>query len=118
MMGVFQRSGISVLGSMINKGLTALIEKKLVGAGAVEHIELDKQQRNIQVTLLLEGETESVRICLEGYRLETKNGRTHIAFERIITSRRWLSMLLHEYGQGMSFPVPSKYASMVSLILP
>ncbi|MDP2506244.1 MULTISPECIES: hypothetical protein [unclassified Oceanobacter] len=118
MMGVFQQSGISVLGSMINKGLTALIEKKLVGAGAVEHIELDKQQRNIQVTLLLEGETESVRICLEGYRLETKDGRTRIAFERIITSRRWLSMLLHEYGQGMSFPVPSKYASMVSLILP
>ena len=37
-----------MFGSMINKGLTALIEKKLAGAGTVEHVELDKQQRRVR----------------------------------------------------------------------
>ncbi len=117
-MSAFGWSDSGVFGSMINKGLTALIEKKLAGAGTVEHVELDKQQRSIQVTLLLEGESEPLLVSLEGYRLEEQHGRTKIVFERTTASRRWMAVLLQEYGQEFSFLVPEKYASLVGFILP
>lgn len=100
---------------MIQKGLNLFLNGKY---GTVESLNLETKTKQLQLTLLLNGETEPVDVEVGRYKIDDSNpDKMKISLHEIKASRQWMQELATDQAEGKSIDIPQKLSSVVKLIL-
>ncbi|EHJ46650.1 hypothetical protein DFW101_0633 [Solidesulfovibrio carbinoliphilus subsp. oakridgensis] len=75
--------------------------------GEVRDLALDTKARSIRVEVLPVGESEPIKVAVEGYGLTTDStGRGWLTFTSLSTSREWLTLLAAKVLPDKRLPLP------------
>ena len=100
---------------MIQKGLNMFLNGKY---GTVESFNLETKSKQLQMTLLLNGETETVDVEVGRYKIDDSNpDKLKISLHEIKASRQWMQELAHDRAEGKTIDVPQKLSSVVRMVL-
>ena len=87
-------------GKLKDKGLSAafaaFLKDKVAPYGELMDLTLDSTAKTIQVLVLPTGETEAVRLTLEGYEFMEKDGRRYLILGPVLASRPWIEALVND----------------------
>lgn len=92
----------------LSKLLLSSARQYLHEYGEVLDLVLDTTARSISVNMLPVGEQTPIRVNLSGYGLTTDStGRGWLTFERLSTSRQWLTLVAERAMPDKKLPLPS-----------
>ena len=75
--------------------------------GEVQHLKIDSQLKQLEVTCLLNGESASITIKIENYVVETDGEKKFIRATGFSCSRPWLHNLLSDFGPRQRIELPA-----------
>ncbi len=93
-------------------GVRKFLGSRLEGYGRITQLKIDTQIRQIELGLLLEGESAPVEVVLRNYAIADQAGVVSISAPTgaFTTSRAWLTTLLNAQVAGRQFVIPEPYA--------
>ena len=92
----------------LSKLLLSAAKPFLSAYGEVLHLTIDSAARTLTVDVLPVGERESIRVEVIGYNLTTDaTGRGWLTFERLSTSRQWLTLVAEKALPERRVKLPS-----------
>ena len=94
-----------------------LLNRKLDKFGEITHLEFDSNKDEIELEVVLKGETAPLKVILKGYTLTEVEGKHYIRIQNIRTSREWLNHVVEDYVHGKEFKVPKKYVRLIRKVL-
>ena len=95
----------------------SLLNKKLTKFGEISHLEFDSNKDEIELEVILKGETAPLKVLIKGYTLAEKEGKHYLSIQNIETSREWLNHVAKDYVHDKEFKVPKKYVRLIRKIL-
>ena len=98
--------------------LKAFLNHKIKDFGKMTTLHIDTQEKRIQLTANLLGETEPIDASLK-YTLEESDGRTFFVPTELTCSRQWLSLLAQQMLKDnvIRFEIPSGIAATMVKVL-
>jgi len=78
------------------KSLLFGINKLLDEYGKVEDMKVDREKKRIDMEVLLKGEEKSIKIKVNGYRIESKGEKSRIILKDVRSDRKWLDAVFFE----------------------
>jgi len=107
-MALFNIDLASAKDKSLSKLLLSAAKPLLSQYGEVLHLAIDSAARKLAVEVLPVGERESIQVELVGYALTTdENGRGWLTFERLDTSRQWLTLVAQKVLPERRVKLPS-----------
>jgi len=70
---------------------------------------IDSINKKITLEVLLKGESEIIKIEVYGYKIVEKNKAIFFEFDKIVTSREWLNVLIENYKSHIPSEIPKEY---------
>lgn len=101
----------------MSAGAKVAINTQLKEYGKMLKLNLNSQEKCIDLEVLLYGEKESLRVKVDKYILEEDQGKFFLKIYGVQTSRAWINKLASSYLEGKSFEIPSEYANMIKVIV-
>ena len=74
--------------------------------GEVQHLKIDSQLKQLEVTCLLNGESASITIKIENYVVETEGDKKFIHATSFVCNRPWLQNVLIDHGYRQRVELP------------
>ena len=90
---------------------------KLKEYGKMLKLNLNSQEKSIEMELLLDGEKESLTVKVDNYILEEDQGKYFLKIYGVETSRAWINTIASSYLEGKAFEIPAEYAKMLKVIV-
>ncbi|MDR2980981.1 MAG: hypothetical protein LBV12_01895 [Puniceicoccales bacterium] len=96
------------MGNFISDQLAKFLNQRMEGVGTVDDLDLGSD--SISATISLIGETESVKLDVNGIRWSTSDGKLHLHFHTARASRPWLQAILNIASEktGKRISIPDK----------
>ena len=94
--------GIDVLKPIIN------IYLKKEELGKMLKFEIDSEEKSIDCSLLLNGETEPVYIQINDYQIIESDSVTQIKIRDVSIDRKWMEVLAKKHLVSKTFEIPDK----------
>ena len=85
--------------------------------GKMLKLNLDSQNKSIEMELLLDGEVEPLHVKIDRYELTEEDGVHFLKISGITTSRAWINTLAASHLEGKRFEIPAEYAKMLKVIV-
>jgi hypothetical protein len=85
--------------------------------GRLLALKLNSEQKTLDLTVELKGESSPVRILLQDYELTQENGRRFLTVRQIDTSREWLTAAANAWAAGRKFALPEQAGGMLAQFL-
>ena len=102
---------------MLSLFLRQRLRELLGDIGEVRSLVIDSSAHDVQMSIVLEGEAEPVRIHVTRYAL-TRDGKTLVlTFDEVETSRVWVNRALHRFLPNPRFEIPDEYADIAERLL-
>ena len=98
------------------KALGSYLEKY----GDVLNFSIQPDTKTIVLEVLLKGETEPLKITLDGYELieaSGPGGKPALRVRRASASREWVQVLLGQFLEGKSIDLPPQAAPLLKLLI-
>jgi hypothetical protein len=102
-------STISLIGS-------GIVKRVLHAIGDVQSFTFDSRMKEVAVRIVLRGEEETTEIRLCRYHITEPEGVLKIRFEKIETTKEWLTAAAEKFFTGRDIEVPEQYAMEVKAI--
>jgi hypothetical protein len=102
-------STISLIGS-------GIVKRVLHPVGEVQSFSFHSRMKEVEIRIILRGEEETTEIRLCRYRVTEPDGVLKIRFEKIETSKEWLTAAGEKFLIGRDLEVPEQYAMEVKAI--
>ena len=98
------------------------INNRIKEYGEMVNLKIDSKNKRIELDILLKGEKESIIIYIDKYEIVNKNDNNYIKFNKISSSREWISVLLNNlivpnYAPKKMLEIDSRYASVIDILL-
>jgi hypothetical protein len=108
--------------SLISGTTIALANKtlnyKIPGIGKITDIEIDSVNKSVYFDLRLVGETDIVRLHIQGYRIIEEENQKFLCWNKIITSKPWITLLIAKFEpERNKIVVSSTFAWLVDLLV-
>lgn len=100
----------------LSAGARVAINRQLKEYGKMLKLNLDSQEKSIELEVLLDGEKEPLSVKVDNYRLEEDQGKFFLKIYGVHTSRAWINTVASSYLEGKSFEIPAEYAKMLKVI--
>ena len=85
--------------------------------GRVTDLKLNSDSGELDVTLDLKGEAESLRVHIQQYEIVEENQKMFLVIHRVVTSRAWLTALAQNLAVGRKLELPDEIAKHVARFL-
>lgn len=108
---------ISLKDAAMSKAVQIALNRYIKEYGAILHLNLDSENKTIEVEILLEGEVEPLAVKVGKYEIVEENGANYIKVQDVHTSRVWLNTLASSYLEDKKFPVPAEYVKLLKVIV-
>ncbi len=95
---------------------TGIVKRMLHSIGAVQSFSFDSRKKEVAVTIILRDEEEPTEIRLCRYRVTEPDGVLKIRFEKIVTSKAWLTAAAEKFFIGRDLDVPEHFVMEVKAI--
>ncbi len=99
-----------------SKGVQLAINTYLKEYGKMLKLNLDSQNKSIEMEILLDGEAEPLHVKIDRYELTEEDGVHFLKISGITTSRAWINTLAASHLEGKHFEIPAEYAKMLKTI--
>lgn len=90
---------------------------KIASYGELQEFTLDLKQKTMEIQVLLEGESSSITLRVDGYQMLKKGDDTYLIIKKLDASRKWLLLLLNDLVVEKTIPVPNEYATLLKMVL-
>ena len=101
----------------LSKGVKIAINRKVKEYGKMIKLNLDSDNKTIELELMLDGEKEPLHVKVNHYKLSHENGRHYLVAEDIVTSRAWINTVASQYLHGQKFEIPEEYAKLLKVVV-
>ena len=101
----------------LSKGAQMAINTQIEAYGKVQSLHLDSQKKNIELSVLLEGESEVLKVHVSKYDFTEIDGKHQLRIQGITTSRAWINTIASAYLEGKAFNIPNEYAKMFKVVI-
>jgi hypothetical protein len=101
----------------LSKGAKTALNIAMSEYGKVLHIDLDSSQKCMRAEVLLDGESEVLKINVGHYELGQREGDFTLKLYEVHTSRAWLNTLASNMLEGRALKIPAKYAKMLNRVV-
>jgi hypothetical protein len=95
---------------------TGIVKRMLHSLGDVQSFSFNSHKKEVGIHIILKGEEETTEIRLCHYRVTEPDGVLQIRFEKIETSKEWLTAAGEKFIAGRDLDVPPQYAMEVKAI--
>jgi hypothetical protein len=86
--------------------------------GEMLKLEIDSENRTMNVEVLLKGESAPIRIHVGRYDCVTGNGNSGVVLQEISTSREWMnSLITNLHPDGLTIPMDEQIVSIAKGVL-
>ena len=85
--------------------------------GSIVNLEIDKNNKKIEVTLLLDGEILPVKIRIDKYDIRGRNGDPRIVLEKASADKAWVDTVMKNHVIGKPFNLPREHIEFVNEFL-
>ena len=111
--------------NLLNKGkdialstaIKMAINKVITKYGSVVKLELDSQEKKIDLEVFLKGEKDILKVKVNQYSIEEKNHKNFLILKDVKTSREWLNLVIKNYLSSQEFEIPNEYAKIVKAVI-
>ena len=81
-------------------------------------VEIDSENKTIQIDVRLNGQAEALRIRADGYKVVGEAGCRRVVCPTLSSPTGWLNVVLKTLRPGeKGFPLPPKYEDLIELVL-
>ena len=101
----------------LSKGVKIAINHKVKEYGKMIKLNLDSDNKTIELELMLDGEKEPLHVKVNHYKLSQENNRHYLVAENIVTSRAWINTVASQYLHGQKFEIPEEYAKLLKVVV-
>lgn len=101
----------------LSTGARLAINAQLKEYGKMLKLNLNSQEKSIELEVLLDGEKEPLTVKVDNYTLDEDQGKFFLKIYGVQTSRAWINTITSSYLEGKSFEIPTKYAKMLKVIV-
>ena len=105
------------LAAIARPALNNILQSRLKGTAAMLDLKVDSKNRRISCTIELAGESSPITVTLIQYELVEEAGGSFLRFDKIETSREWLTVLAGTALSSHRLPIPPRYVGLVKLTL-
>ncbi len=92
--------------SLTSSAAKSLLASRITRYAKLDELRIRSRERTIYAELVLEGESEAVKIEVGRYRIVAKGGENVMIVETVRASRPWMHNLLQDLLVGRELPVP------------
>ena len=81
-------------------------------------VEIDSENKTIQIDVRLNGQAEALRIRADGYKVVGEAGRRRVVCPTLSSPTRWLNVVLKTLRPSeKGVPLPPEYEDLIELVL-
>jgi len=101
----------------LSKGAKIAINSQIKEYGKMLKLNLNSQEKSIEMEVMLDGEHEPLSVYVRNYELTEERGRHLLKVHGVSTSRAWINTVASSYLEGKAFEIPAEYAKMLKVIV-
>lgn len=101
----------------LSKGAKIAINNQIKEYGEMLKLNLNSEQKSIEMEVMLEGEKEPLAVQVEQYELTEEGGRHFLKVHGVSTSRAWINTVAASYLEGKRFEIPAKYVKLLKVVI-
>ena len=101
----------------LSKAAQVAINNYIKEFGEVVQLELDSQQKSMEMEIVLNGEVEPLKLKVGEYALIKEKDSYFLKVNKIQASREWINTLSTKYLNGKKFPIAKQYAQIIEKII-
>ena len=103
--------------TVLSKGIKIAINNQIKEYGKMLKLNLDSNNKSIEMEVMLEGEKEPLTVNVQKYEM-TQEGKKHfLKIQGVKTSRAWINTVASSYLEGKTFEIPAEYANMLKVVV-
>jgi hypothetical protein len=99
--------------AMTSQAAMIYINRHLVPYGRVAALKIDSQDKSVEVSCVLNGETAPIGITLKDYVVKTEGQKKFIQVGAFSCTRPWLQSLLTDFGRDRRIELPPWAAALL-----
>ncbi len=88
---------------------TGVVKRMLHALGDVTAFTFISEKKEIAIEIVLKGESEPTTLRLCHYRLTEEDGILKVRFDKIVSSKEWMTAAGEQYFNGRNLDVPKEY---------
>lgn len=100
--------------ALAGKSARVYLNDMLARYGRLEDLRIDSKRGRMEMSCLLHGESEPLRIEIGRYVIEDRGGEKMLRLADCHCSRLWVQNLLNDYAEQKAFPLPAWAAAALS----
>jgi hypothetical protein len=93
--------------AMTSKAALHYFNREMARYGKLLDLSIDSRNRRVDLSCLLNGETEPISIHVDNYLVEPGSGKSYLQVSGITCSRPWLASLLADFAENRRVELPS-----------
>ncbi len=101
----------------LSQGARAAFNRFFERYGRLHELNLDTQNKRIDLTITLSGETDPLHLLIGRYRLSRADGGYRLYLYEIESSRPWAQALARDFLEGRALPIPEEYGKILGKIV-
>jgi len=99
------------------QGAKMAINNQIKEYGEMLKLNLDSENKSIEMEVMLDGEKESLKVHVKKYTLLQEGDKHFLKIEGVKTSRAWINTVASSYLEGKTFEIPAEYAKMLKVVI-
>ncbi len=94
------------------------LNREIPGIGTITNIEIDSVNKNVGFDLNLNGETDIIKLNIEGYKITLEEEQKFLCWNKIEVSKPWINLLIAKYApKENKIAINSTTAWLVDLLV-
>jgi len=86
--------------------------------GKVQSLDLDAKQQRVDMSVLLNGESEAIEVAVGNYEIDESNPeKPFVVLRNLNVSRQWMQELATDKLEGQRIDIPSNMTGVIKMIL-
>lgn len=83
------------------------VNARIARYGQIHDLRIDSQAKSVTASCQLKGESVSIRLSIDRYTIEMREGKKYFQAQACSCDRPWLEALLADFVQGKPVELPS-----------
>ena len=101
----------------LSTAIKTAINLKIKEFGEMLRLNLDSQNKKIELELMLLGEKEPLYVEVGSYEISEEDGKHYLIAKDIKTSREWINIVAKNYLENQKFEIPANVAEILKIIV-
>lgn len=107
-----------LVGFGVKKAANHFLNEEIPGLGRVVYLNINTDTKEIEIHLLLGGESKEISVMISGYKVIHADGEKYIAFKSIKSRKPWVNALIGKFVPAdKRLPVDNRLAWLADRLI-